>query len=348
MSTSENSNNKQNPLVSIHCLAYNHKDYIAQAIEGFLMQKTKFRFEIVIAEDCSTDGTREIVFDYAKKYPNLIRVVTSEENVGMTQNSYRSLITLRGKYVAYCEGDDYWIDPLKLQKQVDFLEANPDYGMVHTDLHEYNTVKKTWRKNIWKKTNYFQSGDIFNSLLIGRTSMIYACTAMVRKEIVFSSLEDYIGMNLAMGDIFMWLVISAQSKVGYLTEATAVRQLLPNSATQGIDCKKKKAFLDSGKKLLEYANSKFNVDPEILRIAYESLSLRYLELYSNCIEKDLFQKEEVEVKSKEIIIEKYLYKLKTRNRYLNFLLKQIHIFLRKNNLDYASKINKMLNKRKTL
>ena len=117
------------PLVSIEIITYNHAPFIRQCIEGVLMQKTTFPYELVIGEDCSTDGTREIVLDYAQKYPEIIRVITSESNVGAFENEKRAYFACRGKYIAICEGDDYWTDPDKLQKQVDFLEEHPDYSM---------------------------------------------------------------------------------------------------------------------------------------------------------------------------------------------------------------------------
>lgn len=115
------------PLVSICTLTYNHEKYISKAIDSFLIQKTDFTFEIVIGEDCSTDGTREIVFNYAKKYSDIINVVTSRENVGINENARRTVNACTGKYIAFCEGDDYWHDKYKLQKQVDFLESNKDF-----------------------------------------------------------------------------------------------------------------------------------------------------------------------------------------------------------------------------
>ncbi len=121
------------PLVSVLSITYNHSAYISQAIESFLAQQTTFPFEIVIGEDCSTDGTREIVFDYAKRYSHIIRVITSDCNVGAMSNFLRTFDSCRGKYIAICEGDDFWHDPEKLQVQVDFLEANSDHGMVHSD-----------------------------------------------------------------------------------------------------------------------------------------------------------------------------------------------------------------------
>jgi glycosyltransferase involved in cell wall biosynthesis len=117
-----------NPLVSICCITYNHVKYISQAIEGFLMQKTDFAIEILINDDASTDGTTEIIKEYQQKYPDLIKPVFHEVNEyskGIRGILMRNLFPIaRGKYIAICEGDDYWTDQLKLKKQVDFLEKN--------------------------------------------------------------------------------------------------------------------------------------------------------------------------------------------------------------------------------
>lgn len=128
----------EKPLVSIGCLTYNHAPYIRQCIEGFLMQNTDFPFEIIINDDCSTDGTTEIIKEYEKQYPNLINAIYHSENqfskgVKGMFNKYVFPVA-QGKYMAICEGDDYWTDPLKLQKQVDFLENHPDYTMCFHDV----------------------------------------------------------------------------------------------------------------------------------------------------------------------------------------------------------------------
>lgn len=116
----------QEPLVSIVCITYNHESYLRKALDGFLMQETSFPVEIVLAEDCSSDGTRLICEEYAAKYPDRINYIWSEYNVGAVANERRAMAAARGKYIATCEGDDYWTDPLKLQHQVDFMEAHPE------------------------------------------------------------------------------------------------------------------------------------------------------------------------------------------------------------------------------
>ena len=110
------------PVVSVHMITYNHEPYIRQAIEGVMMQKTNFEFELVIGEDCSQDKTREICFEYQKKYPEKIRVLWWHENVTKFGGNGRRVTThCRGEFIAFCEGDDYWIDPFKLQKQITLM-----------------------------------------------------------------------------------------------------------------------------------------------------------------------------------------------------------------------------------
>ncbi len=114
--------------LSICCITYNHEKFIAKAIESFLEQKVIFDFEIIISDDASGDKTNEIVEQFQKSYPNKIKYYRQEKNIGMLPNFQLALEACSGKYIALCEGDDYWIDKNKLQKQVDFLEANPDYS----------------------------------------------------------------------------------------------------------------------------------------------------------------------------------------------------------------------------
>ncbi|MFW6224817.1 MAG: glycosyltransferase family 2 protein, partial [Bacteroidota bacterium] len=135
------------PLVSICCITYNHEKYIREAIEGFLRQKTSFPIEVLLHDDASNDGTSSIIRAYESKYPDLIFPIYQKENqyskgvkISPTYNWPRA----RGKYIALCEGDDYWTDPLKLQKQVDFLEKNEEYSMCAHDV-------KTIYEDDWKE-----------------------------------------------------------------------------------------------------------------------------------------------------------------------------------------------------
>lgn len=121
------------PMVSVHCITFNHGAFIAQALDSFLKQQTKFEVEIVVGEDCSTDDTRDVVERYLRLFRGRIRLITSESNVGPAANFERTLQACHGKYVAICEGDDYWQDTSKLQQQVDFLEKQTDFVLCFHD-----------------------------------------------------------------------------------------------------------------------------------------------------------------------------------------------------------------------
>ena len=127
-------------LVSVYCATYNHVPFIRQCLEGFVMQKTSFPFEVLIHDDASTDGTQDIVREYAVRYPDIIKPIYQKEN--QFSKGVKIYLTyvyprVKGKYIAICEGDDYWTDPYKLQKQVDFLESHPDYVMCSSRWDEY-------------------------------------------------------------------------------------------------------------------------------------------------------------------------------------------------------------------
>ena len=125
------------PLVSVWITAYNHEKYIAEALDGVLNQQTNFDYEIVLGEDGSTDRTREIVLAYQKKYPGKFKLFLPEKNMGMLEITKPTFEMCTGKYIAFLDGDDYWTDPLKLQKQVDLLEANPDISFCYHNAKGY-------------------------------------------------------------------------------------------------------------------------------------------------------------------------------------------------------------------
>jgi|SRR5690554_2145935 glycosyltransferase involved in cell wall biosynthesis len=158
----------KNPvLLSICCITYNHENYISQAIEGFLAQKTSFNFEIIIHDDASTDATASIVKKYEQEHPNLIKAIYQKENQysqGIKPWPNFVFPIARGKYIALCEGDDYWTDPYKLQKQVDFLEANEKIILcyhnfdTHPQGHRYQIQKNYDHKFTFKDTLKIKQG----------------------------------------------------------------------------------------------------------------------------------------------------------------------------------------------
>ena len=137
------------PLVSIYCLTYNHSKFIRDALEGFLMQRTNFPFEVIVYDDCSTDGNQDIIREYIDKYPDIFRAYLSDINhykAGPPRFSFLKFLEMaRGQYMAWCEGDDYWIDPFKLQKQVDLFQRNPGMTYCFTNRRVRNEITGTSR-----------------------------------------------------------------------------------------------------------------------------------------------------------------------------------------------------------
>lgn len=220
------------PLVSVKTITYNHEKYIAQCIEGILNQKTNFDFEYIIGEDCSTDKTMDVIQEYAAKYPDIIRVITSEQNVGATLNDQRTDDACRGKYVAFCEGDDYWTDPYKLQKQVDFLEANPNYGLVHTN---FSCQKGDKLLKGFRDGQNLPSGNILSDLIRG--NHIATASVCMRNDLLQSIRigEPIRKHNWRMGDYPLWIESAARMKVHYLEDDTITYRIHETSATHGLD-----------------------------------------------------------------------------------------------------------------
>jgi glycosyltransferase involved in cell wall biosynthesis len=164
------------PTVSICCITYNHEKYIGQALDGFLMQETSFNIEILIGEDCSTDSTRSVIEDYCIKYPGRINLISYEKNIGAIKNHINVLSMATGKYLALCDGDDYWTDPLKLQKQVDFLEANPEYVICC----HYSKVINENEDLVYLNPKPTSLEYNFDDVLLGKKEETRLCSLVVR------------------------------------------------------------------------------------------------------------------------------------------------------------------------
>lgn len=270
------------PLVTARITTYMHAKYIRNCIEGVLMQKTTFPVQVLIHDDASTDGTADIVREYERKFPNLITAIIQTENTyskpDKIERRKRIRELVQGKYIAVCEGDDYWTDPYKLQKQVDFLEANPGYGMVHTELDHYYVKTGKYIKDHWKTNGITkQEGDLYEDILLGKGGMIYACTAMYR----FDLMKDMHLKNrnkYAYGDIPTWLYIASKSKIGYIDESMAVRNVLPYSATQGRDFEHKLRFLQTSELIFEDFRQIRPVSKEVEHQYYQKYHAKVCEL----------------------------------------------------------------------
>lgn len=216
-------------LVSIRCLTYNQVDYIRQCLDGFVMQKTNFRFEAIVHDDASTDGTKEIVMDYAEKYPDIIKPIFEEENQYSKDFSVIDTLVRRactGKYLAFCEGDDYWTDPYKLQKQIDILESNPSISMVHT---AFSNVDMNGKLLFRKKYEYYQNISHTGTVLplLFRQNYIMTVSLCIRNEIMESDLLRLCPQKM---DYAYALAGAFMGNVYYLPDNTCCYRLNPNGA----------------------------------------------------------------------------------------------------------------------
>ena len=207
--------NSSNPItVSICCITYNHESYIGQAIDGFLMQKTNFNVEILIGEDCSTDSTRVVIDEYCIKYPGKIKLITYEKNVGSINNHKNTILQATGKYIAMCDGDDFWTDPFKLQKQVDFLEANPEYVICC----HYTKVIDENEKLVYVNTRPVGFELDYADMLLGKKEETRICSLMVRnlEEVKDLHSQAWYFKTHGADKIFKLFIISSTNKKMYV------------------------------------------------------------------------------------------------------------------------------------
>ncbi len=203
------------PLLSVCLITYNHEKYIREAIDGVLMQKVNFTWEFIIADDFSTDGTREIVLEYKEKYPDFIKLILQEKNVGASQNFIDLITAPKSKYIAYFEGDDYWTDPLKLQKQIDFLEANPEYAIC---FHPVNIIYVNTKKANHFRPNNQQTTTTIKDLL--KKNFIHTSSAMLRNRI-FDNFPDWFN-KVKIGDWPLFLLVSKYGNIGFIPDVMSV------------------------------------------------------------------------------------------------------------------------------
>ncbi len=208
------------PLVSVRCTAYNHEPYIAQALDGFLLQRTNFPFEVIVHDDASTDKTADIIREYEKKYPKIIRPIYQTENqYSKRDGSIGRIMTAacRGRYIALCEGDDYWIDGNKLQMQVDFLEANREYSAYYSNVEGIDAMGRPFDYAYLffplYSTHSILMSDTHYYPLIGQLA-----TCMVRKEIMLEMSKADFQIN---GDMVLSAIARAKGNVYYSGEKLA-------------------------------------------------------------------------------------------------------------------------------
>lgn len=317
------------PVVSIICTAYNHEKYIAQTLDGFLIQKTNFPFEIIVHEDASTDSTASIIRAYEAKYPDLFVTIYQKENQYSKKNvNIRSDIVLalvRGEYVAFCEGDDYWIDPYKLQKQVEFLEKHSDYVLIHSDCHVVNENGK-YIKNIIDSNKKLlmkgKKGKITKYLVKG--NYIMTLTILVKSAALFEA-ERRIRENdnlVANIDYTLFLELSVLGSIFFDTNKTAAYRVLAESASRSTNLEKRLEFVTKTIDISRFYCHKYSISISDNYFNRVQLSAEIKELAIRKLPKKLFYSLFMGVKSD------YLNAFRLKNYY--YLLILIYQYLKVN------------------
>lgn len=208
-------------LVSISCITYNHAPYIKQCLDGFLMQRTNFAFEVLVHDDCSTDGTTEIIKEYESKYPEIIKPIYEDENQYQQGKPSGSSVwnypRAKGKYIALCEGDDYWTDPLKLQKQVDIMEENIEYTMCCSDA----VIKTNDSELDWKRYAEDQTIPV-EDIILGGGLFIQTATLLFRCELISKERYPDFAKKCHVGDYPLQIFAALTGKVFWFADKMAV------------------------------------------------------------------------------------------------------------------------------
>jgi glycosyltransferase involved in cell wall biosynthesis len=236
--------NKFENMVSICCITYNQEKFIAEALDGFLMQETNFNYEIIIGDDCSTDATRTIIEEYSKKYPGKIHLLTNNQNEGAVKNLLKTLGAANGKYIAMCDGDDYWTNSQKLQNQVDFMEIHSDSSICC----HYSRVIDENGGLVFEDNKPVPLEFTYEDVLLGIKNETRVCTMMMRNNDHLKHIKNQEWFyKVYSADTFfkLYLLSRPQTKLYVLPKVMAVYRLHKNGVWSMIDSQvRKKKMID--------------------------------------------------------------------------------------------------------
>jgi len=213
------------PLVSVRVITYNHGRFLRECLDGIMAQETSFPFEVVIGEDCSTDNTRQICQEFQARYPDTIRLLLHAQNVGAQANARLAREACTGKYIAFCEGDDYWTDPTKLQQQIDFLEAHPAYVLCFHNCwmkFEQNPDKPMELFHDYTKTDY-AIPDLIGKWLIPTASVVF-------RNHLLTEYPEWL-RNAVVGDTPFYILLASYGQLKLLPGVMAVYRRHDGGAT---------------------------------------------------------------------------------------------------------------------
>ena len=242
------------PLVSVCVTTYNHEPYLAAALDAILAQRCDFGVEVILGEDCSSDNTLAVCREYAERYPDAVHLIASTSNVGWRENYRRCVEAARGKYIAFCDGDDYWCNENRLAEQVTLMEQNANVGLCYT-LAERRNENGAF-------VEYFPKGKGHTSLdTLLHDWCVENCTTLARRDLVLAYYATEKPENRAewlTEDLPMWLFVAAHSEVAYIDRVTAVHRVFPDSVSHSTSLAKRLAFCDSSSNIKLWFDERYN------------------------------------------------------------------------------------------
>lgn len=269
--------NSKNIMVSVSCLVYNHEPYLRQCFDGFVMQKTTFPIEILVHDDASTDHSADIIREYTEKYPDLFKPIYQTENQyskGVKITMTYQIPRAKGKYIALCEGDDYWTDPHKLHKQVDFLEENEDFSLC---FHKVNV----WKQKEGVMVDDFITRDVPSETDIyelAKGNYIHTPSVVFRNDKrVFDSISKM--GKLGVGDYPMWMLCAQYGKIKKMDDCMAVYRFGNGVWSNGNGLKNLLTWMKMIAKLSVV------IDDETVKIILEEQSQKYSQQILDMYEK---------------------------------------------------------------
>ncbi|MDE5868734.1 MAG: glycosyltransferase [Muribaculaceae bacterium] len=257
--------------ISVIVVTYNQEDTIARTLDSILGQQTDVPFEIVIGDDCSSDNTEAVCREYAEKYPNIVRYFRREKNLGVVENYFQCIADSRGRFLADCAGDDYWVNPHKLQMEYDVLAGDEEVALVHTDWRCADINGKNIREaEIFKGTDRAKKRIYapreLTPMVINHDArgMIHLCTAMFRKDIITEELQKEHGLFLSpeycCEDYQIEIALSARGKIVYLPDVTLHYSVYDGSISHTPDCVKEYRRVKGNLLISERLREYYNVD----------------------------------------------------------------------------------------
>lgn len=291
----------QKPVVAIRCYTYKQGPYIKRALEGFVKQKTDFPFVAIIHDDASPDNTAEVLREYEQKYPDIIKPIYDPVN-RYTEGSLEVVVdsiidAYSPKYEAICEGDDYWTDPLKLQKEVDFLDTHSDYALVYTDRNiDCNGLITHSKAGKIKRPS---NDDYREFLLDTPNSPILTLTVMFRESAYKRIKKIWRNERFLLTDLCMWIELSHEGKFYYLDEVTACYGVLPKSATHSSDVADRVKFDESARSIFRLYRNHYNYKTNSTDLDRKYI-IRFIKLAYLNNRKDIAEKYYQEAKDKNI------------------------------------------------